>query len=285
MTDVSGRTAFITGGANGIGLGIARALAATGAKIALADLDADALDKAKAELSQMTEVQTVLLDVRDRDAFARAADDVEAKLGAVSILCNNAGVSGGAPAGKLGYELWDWSLGINLGGVVNGLTTFLPRIVERGAGGHIVNTASGAGLVGTASGVLYCTAKFAIVGMSEAMRAELLPQGIGVSVLCPGAVGTDIIARSAASKPEVTLTDEQRKKISERESLMTSILQQGTTPETVGKMVLDAIYEDRLYIHTDRMMLPYLIARQEELIAAMPPEAAIDRDTGSGLIR
>lgn len=285
MTDVAGRTAFITGGANGIGLGIARALAAGGAKVALADLDTAALYSAKAELSQTTEVETVVIDVRDREAFARVADDVEAKLGPVSILCNNAGVSGGAPAGKLGYDLWDWSLGINLGGVVNGVTTFLPRIVERGMGGHIINTASGAGLVGTASGALYCTSKFAIVGMSEALRAELLPQGIGISVLCPGPVSTDIIARSGASKPTATLTDEQRQKIGERESMMTAILHQGTTPDTVGQMVLAAINENRLYIHTDRIMLPFLVARQEELLAAMPPEVATGEEAGAGLIR
>ena len=149
MTEVAGRTAFITGGGNGIGLGIARAFARAGARLALADRDADALASAKAELSGMTAVETMVLDVRDRDAFGRAADDVEAKLGPVSLLCNNAGVSGGAPAGKFTYELWDWSLGINLGGVVNGVTTFLPRMIARGDGGHVVNTASGAGLIET----------------------------------------------------------------------------------------------------------------------------------------
>lgn len=274
MTEVKGRTAFITGGANGIGLGIARTFAKAGVKLALADLDAAALDTAKGELSAHTEVETVVLDVRDRDAFARIADDLEARLGPVSLLFNNAGVSGGVPAGKLSYDLWDWSLGINLGGVVNGVTTFLPRIIARGAGGHVVNTASGAGLVGTASGTLYCTAKFAIVGMSEALRAELQPVGIGVSVLCPGPVATGIIARSGASKPGAdTLSDEQRRKVEERNVQMKAFLDAGRTPDEVGAMVLAAVQANQLYIHTDRMMLPYIEMRQQELLAAMPAEA------------
>ncbi len=297
MTDVAGRTAFITGGGNGIGLGIARAFARAGARIALADRDAEGLARAKAELSATTEVETVALDVRDRDGYARAADAVEAKLGPVSLLCNNAGVSGGAPAAKLSYELWDWSLGINLGGVVNGMTTFMPRMIERGGGGHIVNTASGAGLAGTSSGALYCTGKFAIVGMSEALRAELQPTDIGVSVLCPGPVATEIIARSDGDKPgagagaELTgeqqraaaaraaqvcagaeLTGEQQRAAADRAAQMSAFLAAGRTPDEVGEMVLAAVRENRLYIHTDRIMLPALEARQQELLAAMPPE-------------
>ena len=166
MTDISGRTAFITGGANGIGLGIARAFARAGARLALVDIDAEALDQAEAELGGMTEVVTALLDVRDRAGFARAADTVEARLGPVSVLVNNAGVAGGAPANRLTHALWDWGMGINLGGVINGIQTFLPRISERGRGGHIVSTASGAGLYAGAGNALYCTAKFAVVGMS-----------------------------------------------------------------------------------------------------------------------
>ena len=274
MTNVTGRTAFITGGANGIGLGIAHALAGEGVKLALADVDAAALDRARAELGAVTDVETVVLDVRDRDAYARAADTVEAKLGPVSLLFNNAGVSGGAPAPKVTYALWDWSLGINLGGVVNGVQTFMPRMVEQGAGGHIVNTASGAGLAGTPSGLLYCTAKFAVVGMSEVLRADLKDAGIGVSVLCPGPVATDIIARSGAQNPAAAaLTDAQRARVAERESFMTNVLQQGRTPDEVGVMVLDAIRADRLYIHTDRIMLPYLEARQKEILGALPPES------------
>jgi len=274
MTDITGRTAFITGGANGIGLGMARAFAQHGVKLALADLDTAALDRAKAELSAITEVETVVLDVRDRDAYGKAADAVEARLGPISLLFNNAGIAGGAHVGKMNYALWDWGLGINLGGVVNGVQTFVPRMIDRGAGGHVINTASGAGLAGTASGVLYCTSKFAVVGMSEAMRADLASAGIGVSVLCPGPVATDIVLRSSDSKPDAEiLTEADKAKLAERNTMVTAFLKQGTTIEAAGKMVLDAVQRGQFYIHTDRMMLPMLEARQKELLDAMPPES------------
>ena len=267
MTDVSGRTAFITGGANGIGLGIARAFAAAGAKVALADLDAKALERARAELSAVTQVEAHVLDVRDREAYARVADAVEARLGPVSLLFNNAGVAGHAPALKITYELWDWSTGINLHGVINGVQTFLPRMAERGQGGHIVNTASGAGLCAVGSGVLYHTAKFAVVGMSEALRGELAHVGIGVSVLCPGPVATGILERTRAMHPG-------RGAAIDRSGRMTNAIATGVPPDAVGRMVLDAVQANRLYIHTDRIMIRPIEARTAALLAAMPAEAA-----------
>ena len=134
----------------------------------MADLDGTALKDAEAELGRVTAVKTVVLDVRDRDGFERAAESVELSLGPVSLLFNNAGVAGGAPAAKLTYEIWDWGSASNLHGVINGVQTFLPRMVARGAGGHIVHTSSGAGLASTGrSGVLYQTAKYAVVGMAR----------------------------------------------------------------------------------------------------------------------
>jgi NAD(P)-dependent dehydrogenase (short-subunit alcohol dehydrogenase family) len=272
MTDIANRTAFITGGANGIGLGIARSLARQGAKLALVDLDAEALERAKAELSQVTELFTAVLDVRDRGAYARIAAEVEARLGPVSILANNAGVAGGAPANRLTYELWDWGMGINLDGVINGIQTFLPRIVERGGGGHIVNTASGAGLYAGAGNALYCTAKFAVVGMSEALGLELEPKGVGVTVLCPGPVATGIIDRTRAFQPKVTrsMSPEQRSKAFERSEMMKAFLANGAQPDAVGDMVAAAIRENRLYVHTDRSSLGSIEQRTRALIEAMP---------------
>lgn len=272
MTDVKGRTAFITGGANGIGLGIARAFGRAGAKLALADLDVAALAHAKAELAALTAVEAVELDVRDRAAYARAADEVERALGPVSLLFNNAGVAGGAPAHKLTYELWDWAMGINLYGVINGVQTFLPRMVARGAGGHIVNTASGAGLAATGNGVPYSTAKYGVVGLSETLHLELAESGIGVSVLCPGPVATDIVARSAKVRPaeREPPSEEQRELVAQRLALATRILQAGVSPDTVGEMVLDAVLGNRLYIHTDRIMANLIEARAKALLDAMP---------------
>ena len=272
MTDVTNRTAFITGGANGIGLGIARAFAKAGVKVALADRDEAALGHAKSELSKVTAVETVVLDVRDRETFARAADTVEDRLGPVSLLFNNAGVAAGASPAKLTYELWDWSLGINLTGVVNGTQTFLPRMIARQQGGHIVNTASGAGLAAGGSGTLYTTAKFAVVGMSESLALELKQYGIGVTVLCPGPVATDIIARTRSLQPGIdkALTDTQRAEATERMARMSKWLQKGVPPDAVGDMVLDAVREERLYIHTDRTMAQMIEARCKALLEAMP---------------
>lgn len=272
MTIIADRTAFITGGANGIGLGIARSLASAGAKLALVDLDAEALNRAQAELEQVTETFTALLDVRDRDAYVRVADAAEAAVGPVSILVNNAGVAGGAPTEKLTYELWDWGMSINLDGVINGVQTFLPRISARGAGGHIVNTSSGAGLVAGPGNSLYCTAKFAVVGMSEALHIELAPKRIGVTVLCPGPVATGIIERTRAGQPKVTrsMSGQQRDKAFAKNQVMKEYLANGTPPDTVGDMVRDAIAGDRLYVHTDRLAFDRIRERGKALLDSMP---------------
>jgi Short-chain alcohol dehydrogenase of unknown specificity len=272
MTIIANRTAFITGGANGIGLGIARSLARAGAKLALVDLDAEALGRAQAELEQVTETFTAPLDVRDRDAYARIADAAEAAVGPVSILVNNAGVAGGAPTEKLTYELWDWGMGINLDGVINGVQTFLPRIAARGAGGHIVSTSSGAGLAAGPGNSLYCTAKFAVVGMSEALHIELEAKEIGVTVLCPGPVATGIIERTRAGQPKVTraMSAEQRDKAFARNQVMKDYLANGTPPDAVGDMVRDAIVRNQLYVHTDRLPLDRIKERGEAILASMP---------------
>lgn len=272
MTDVRGRTAFITGGANGIGLGIARSLAANGAKLALIDLDTEALERAKTELQGLTAVETYRLDVRDREGYAATADAVERKLGPVTLLFNNAGVAGGAPLAKYSYELWDWYIGINLGGVINGVQTFLPRMLKLGQGGHIVNTASGAGLVHAGAGVLYTTSKFGVVGLSESLHAELAGAGIGVSVLCPGPVATHIIQRSAdAAQKEGMAEDEDQKLINARLAQVGQmLLEHGVSIDDVGQMVLKAVQNNGLYIHTDRAVGPAIQARTQALLDALP---------------
>ena len=271
MTDVQDRTAFITGGANGIGLGIARAFAKAGARIAIVDLDEAALDRAKAELSASTDVAAFKLDVRDRSEYARIADSVESKLGPVSLLFNNAGVAGGAAASKMTYEMWDWGIGINLVGVINGIQTFLPRMVERRNGGHIVNTASGAGLVEAGAGVLYHTAKFGVVGLSEALRTELAANAIGVSVLCPGPVATGIIDNTRRTQPGVNASAPLEPAVRQRLDSSRRFLEGGVSPDAVGEMVLRVVRDNGLYIHTDRMVMPLIEARTKALLDAMPP--------------
>ena len=272
MTEVRGRTAFITGGGNGIGLGIARSFARAGARLALADVDVVALARAKAELQNLTPIETFRLDVRDRDAFASAAEAAESALGPVSLLFNNAGVVGGASAANLTYEMWDWYIGINLTGVINGIQTFLAKMVERGGGGHIVNTSSGAGLVGTGSGILYTTGKFGVVGLSEALNPELAGDGIGVSVLCPGPVATDIIQRSAAAAPTTgaPVSKETQRAGAGRIAEAIEYLNQGVGIDDVGEMVLKGVRDNALYIHTDRAVGPLIEARTKALLDAMP---------------
>ncbi len=271
MDRVEGKTAFITGGARGIGLGIARALARAGAKLSLADIDQASLAAAKSELSELTTVETFKLDVRDRDTYARVADETESRLGPVSILCNNAGVAGDQHVTHLTYEYWDWVIGINLHGVFNGIQTFLPRMLNRGGGGHIVNTASGAGLAASASGLLYTTSKFAVVGLSESLRIALEPYQIGVSVLCPGPVNTKIISNSRATQPPTQVTAEEAKVFETIIARVNAILAAGADPDEVGEMVLTAVKANRLYIHTDRVMAGLIEARTKMLLDAMPP--------------
>lgn len=275
MIDIKGRTAFITGGANGIGLGIARSLAREGAKLALVDIDSGALATAKAELQSMTQVETYVLDICDREAFAATADEVERVLGPVTLLFNNAGVAAASSIGGLTYELWDWALSINLIGVINGIQTFLPRMIKNGQGGHIVNTSSGAGLVAFGNGVLYTTTKFAVVGLSEELKVspELKAAGIDVSVLCPARVATDIVKRTVESTPKgnALIPEELQKKMAENvEKAGKALHQYGLSIDVVGDMVLKGIQENATFILTDRQMEGPLKARAEELLKSLP---------------
>ena len=273
MTEIAGRTAFITGAANGIGLGIARAFARAGAKLALADVDAAALGAAQAELAKDTAVETFVLDVRDREAYARAADATESRLGPVTLLCNNAGIALAIPVEQMSYETWDLALGVNLDGVVNGIQTFVPRMCARAAqlgGGHVVNTASGAGLATPGSGFLYHTAKFAVVGLSESLRFELQAAGIGVSVLCPGPVATKILHHTLRTQPASS-----PKLAQPLIEMVDAFLNSGASPDAVGEMVLRAVRENALYIHTDRIMEAPIQARTKALLDALPPQSRL----------
>ena len=272
MERIDGKTAFITGGARGIGLGIARAFAREGAKLALVDMDEAALKAARTELCEQTSVETFVLDVRDREGYARVADQAEARLGAVSILCNNAGVAAGADVARLTYALWDWVMGVNLNGVINGIQTFVPRMIERKTAAHIVNTASGAGLIAEGSGLLYTTSKFAVVGLSESLRIELARFGIGVSVLCPGPVATNIIQNTLAfpGRPNVAMTPAEIETADKRLALVSAYLAKGMAPDDVGRMVLAGVKANRLHVITDRLIEGFLVARNKALLEALP---------------
>ena len=195
MQEVKDKAAFITGGASGIGLGIAKACVNAGMKVVMADIRQDHLDAALKyfkDQAQAGSVHGIRLDVTDRAAFERAADETESVFGKLHLLVNNAGVGVIGPIKQTKYADWDWGLEVLIGGVVNGIQTFLPRILKHGEGGHICTTSSMTGLLPIAPSAIYSLAKAGVVGMSESMRAELEADNIGVSAFCPGPVQTNI---------------------------------------------------------------------------------------------
>ena len=250
MKDFAGRTAFVTGGANGVGIGIVRNLLERGAKVAIADIRQDSIDHALQSLDNR-EVMGVQLDVASRDGFKAAADEVEAKFGPVSILVNNAGVNLFQPIEESSYDDWDWLLGVNLHGVINGVQTFVPRMVERvkageQVGGHVVNTASMAAFLAGGSPGIYNTTKSAVRGLSESLRYSLLPYGIGVSVLCPGLVKSYIYAsddlRPDALKAQMKAVD------TTAVERLAGVHEFGMEPDVIGARVIEAMEANRLYI-------------------------------------
>ncbi|WP_374285012.1 SDR family NAD(P)-dependent oxidoreductase [Novosphingobium sp.] len=250
MKDFAGRTAFVTGGANGVGIGLVRALLNEGCKVAIADVRQDAIDRAIKSLDNR-EVMGVQLDVSSRADFAAAADEVEARFGPVSILCNNAGVNLFQTIEDSSYDDWDWLLGVNLHGVINGVQTFVPRMVERvkagtQVGGHVLNTASMAAFLSSPSPGIYNTTKAAVRALSESLRYSLLQHGIGVSVLCPGLVKSVIYAsddvRPDALKGAMKPVD---KAAVER---LQGVHEYGMEPDVIGARAIEAIKANRLYI-------------------------------------
>lgn len=250
MKDFAGRTAFVTGGANGVGIGIVRNLLERGAKVAIADIRQDAIDRALQSLDNR-EAMGVQLDVASRDGFKAAADAVEAQFGPVSILVNNAGVNLFQPIEESSYDDWDWLLGVNLHGVINGVQTFVPRMVERvkagqQVGGHVVNTASMAAFLAGGSPGIYNTTKYAVRGLSESLRYSLLQYGIGVSVLCPGLVKSYIYAsddiRPDGLKAQMKAVD------TAAVERLAGVHEFGMEPDVIGARVIEAMEANRLYI-------------------------------------
>lgn len=245
MKDIAGRTAFVTGGANGIGLGLARVLLDAGVKVAIADIREDSIEQALGTLDNR-EVIGVKLDVASRDGFAAAADEVEEKLGPVSLLFNNAGVNLFRTIDDSSYQDWDWLLGVNLHGVINGVQTFVPRMKASGNGGHIVNTASMAAfLAGPVPGI-YNTTKFAVRGLSESLRYSLHPHGIGVSMLCPGLVNSEIYRSDEIRAPETAEGGHGTDPAFVAQ--LGNLHQLGMDPIEVAEKVLAAVRANRFYI-------------------------------------
>jgi NAD(P)-dependent dehydrogenase (short-subunit alcohol dehydrogenase family) len=251
MKSLRDKVAFITGGASGIGLGIAGAFVEAGMKVVLADRRQDHIDSALAhfkERKQSAQVHAIQLDVTDRAAMAAAADETERVFGKVHVLVNNAGVGIQGPFKGITFADWDFGMAVNLGGVINGIMTFLPRIRAHGEGGHIVNTSSMQAFVPMpANFVIYLAAKTAIVGISETIRPELAQENIGVTVLCPGPVRTNIHELRQNRPAQFELGDAFRKV----EDASTPLDLPGMMePAEVGALILKAIQNDELYVST-----------------------------------
>ena len=272
MEDFKERVAFVTGGASGIGLGITRALLEAGCKAVIADLRPDHIAEAKSALAAAgNRLLALELDVTDRAAMAAAADQVEQAFGRIDILVNNAGVGIEGPLREATWADWDFGVGVNLGGVVNGLQAFLPRIRAGGRGGHVVNTASLAGLVQMPSWMaIYATAKAAVIALSESIRDDLAQDGIGVTVLCPGPVKSRIheLGRNRPDRFQPSQAfSESAERLGKRQ-----VSALWMEPETVGAMVVYAIRKNQLYCITHGEWRDTVEARHQQILAAMPTE-------------
>jgi len=270
MKNVEGKVAFITGGASGAGFGMAMAFAKAGMKVVVADIRQDSLDRAMAHFRNNPDVHPIRLDVTDRVAFAQAADETERVFGKVHLVCNNAGINLFVPIEDVTYNDWDWIMGVNFGGVVNGITTFVPRIRKHGEGGHIVNTASMAAFLPSSAAVTYTAAKFGVRGLTEALRYSLYPYNIGVSVFCPGLINSAIY-ESEKTRP-ASLASENIAKNQQMMDRLPDVHKMGMSPEEVGEKVLAGIRRNRLYIFSHGEFKEELQDLFDEVLESLPTE-------------
>ena len=279
MRELAGKTAFVTGGASGIGFALGRAFAVAGMNVMLADVETAALAAAIEAMSEFApHVRGVACDVADPASVDRAAEASFQAFGNVHVVCNNAGVGGGSGIDDISLDAWRWVIDVNLMGVVHGIRTFLPHIRAHGEGGHIVNTASMAGMNSGMGFSAYSASKFAVVNMSEGLAARLQPLGIGVTVLCPGFVRTRIW-ESWRNRPERYGPTRAPDPASPAGALLFHLAelgQSGLDPADVAAQVLAAIREDALYVftHAGREWRAELEERFGAILAAMDKAAA-----------
>lgn len=272
MRELAGKTAFVTGGAGGIGLAMAQAFARAGMKVMIADIETNALGAAVDSLCRITpDIAGTHCDVSDAASVERAAQATYAAFGNVHVVCNNAGVAAGGGIDHISLDNWRWVIDVNLMGVLHGIRSFLPHIRAHGEGGHIVNTASMAGMQGGLGFSPYGASKFAVVSMSEGLHTQLKPHGVGVSVLCPSYVRTKI-GESGRNRPERYGTSQPLDPASPAAAMVAEIaknLQAGLDPADVAARVIAAIRDDRLYVFTHPGMRAEVEGRFAAILAAM----------------
>ncbi len=273
MQDLKGKVAFVTGGASGIGLGIARTFVEAGMKVMIADLRPDHIDRAMSGFEAAgrgAQVASVPLDVTDRDGFVRAADEAERRFGKVHVLVNNAGVGINGTVLASTFADWDFGLGVNLGGAGNGLVTLLPRIRAHGEGGHIVFVASQAGITPSPrNAAIYGTAKSALVGMAESIRDELADVDIGVSVLLAGFFLTNI-HEAERNRPDKFKSANGPASV-DLGPLGPPDSPLWRDPLEAGEAVLDGVRRNALYVATHGELKGWAEGRFEEILNSSPP--------------
>jgi NAD(P)-dependent dehydrogenase (short-subunit alcohol dehydrogenase family) len=254
MQDLAGKTAFVTGGASGIGFALGRIFTEAGMNVMLADIETDALAAAVKSLHDFgPNVRGIACDVTDPASVEHAAKASYQAFGNVHVLCNNAGVAGGSGIDNISLDNWRWVLDVNLMGVVHGIHTFLPHIRAHGEGGHIVNTASMAGMNSGLGFSPYSASKFAVVNMSEGLAMQVKPLGIGVTVLCPGYVRTRI-SESGRNRPErygPARIPDPASAAGRLAAQQAELARSGLDPYDVAAQVLTAIRHDELYVFTN----------------------------------
>jgi NAD(P)-dependent dehydrogenase (short-subunit alcohol dehydrogenase family) len=271
MQDFQGKIAFITGGASGAGFGQALVFGEAGAKIVIADIRKDAIDKAVEELrAKGIEAHGIQLDITDRDAYRQAADEVEQVFGGPpQLLFNTAGVNSFGPAEVSTYDDYDWLLGVNLGGVVNGMVTFVPRMIKADREGYIVTTSSVGGFHGSAAASIYSAAKAAVINLMESYRIALEKYNIGVSVLCPANIKSNIAEATKIRPQHLKNTGYQENE--DTIASLHSIHQHGMDPVELAQHVKRGIEADQLYI------VPYPEVREsleqhfDAILNSIPP--------------
>jgi NAD(P)-dependent dehydrogenase (short-subunit alcohol dehydrogenase family) len=273
MRHLEGKVAFITGGGSGIGLGVAKACVRHGMKVVIADKREGALDEAMACFKSCGHaVHPVRLDVTDRDAYVRAADEAETVFGRIHLLILNAGVGGGGSVQNMTYRDWDYTVSVNLGGVINGVVTILPRILRHGEEGHVVATSSTNGIAATGVSITYCTTKFAVAGMMEALATELQGTRVGASVLVPGPTMTDLGRTTAENRPPYLVNEggagraEGRSQPKPRDPCV------WMDPEETGERVIRGIKNNDLFIITHPEFKTGFEARFDAIVRACPRE-------------
>lgn len=263
MESFKGKVAVVTGGASGIGRALVLALAHEGARVVIADLDEAAMDVVGGQVrAQGAEALTIRTDVTDLGQVQALAERAFKAFGAVHVLCNNAGVAAWGGLERATHRDWQWVLGVNLWGVIHGVEAFVPRMIAAGEPGHIVNTASMAGLIASQGLGVYNTSKYAVVGLSETLAKDLKPYRIGVSVLCPMGVETRI-RESERSRPAALRNEPGA------EAAAVELIGRYLAPEAVAGMVLDAVRRGELYVITHDEGLEPLRRRFERMQQSM----------------